>query len=71
MNIDPVWLVTVLATSALGFVYASYGKKMQIPRFLVFGVLLMGYGYLVSSLPWMIAVGVLLAAGPFLTARFF
>ena len=51
--------------SVLGFVFFMYGKKQRamIPMFT--GVALMLYPYIVSSVVWMVVIGVVLTAIPY------
>lgn len=51
--------------SMLGFVFFMYGKKQSamIPMFA--GLALMIYPYFISSVIWMVVVGVILTAVPY------
>jgi hypothetical protein len=66
MNLDGNSLLASLLVSSIGFVSFAYGKKQKrLPQLLV-GLLLMGFPYFVSSVPWMFGiaaglVGVLVA----------
>ena len=51
--------------SILGMAYLSYGKK-GYPVFVVSGILLMVYPYFIGTLFWLIVVGIVLCALPFL-----
>lgn len=51
--------------SIIGIAYFSYGKK-GYPIFMVSGGLLMIYPYFIGTLFWLIVVGILLSAIPFL-----
>lgn len=51
--------------SIIGMGYFSYGRKDN-PIFLFAGVLLMVYPYFISSMVWLIIVGILLCVFPFL-----
>ncbi len=65
MNFTAGAFITSLITGSIGYVYWSYGRKMTKPLFLVSGVLLMGFPYLVDSIPLSVVIGVGLAALPF------
>ncbi len=61
MNLDGNSILASILISSVGFVAFAYGKKMsRLPQMLA-GILLMGFPYFVSSLPWMfgIAAGLL------------
>ena len=51
--------------SMLGFVFFMYGKKQSamIPMFT--GLALMLYPYIISSVVWMVIIGVILTAIPY------
>jgi len=59
------WLMAGVLTGALGAGYFVYGKKTHRPVPLVAGILLCVYPYFISSLFWLILVGVVLAVVPF------
>ena len=48
--------------SGIGYVVFMYGKRMNSPRLMVQGGVLMGYSYIVSDTVWMYAVGTVLSA---------
>jgi hypothetical protein len=58
-------LVGVIA-GAVGMGYFVYGKRQARAVPMVSGILLCIYPYFTESLVWLIAVGVVLAAAPFL-----
>lgn len=62
-------IVITLITSAIAFVYLSYGRKMAEIRFIVCGALLMVYPYFTESTEAQVIVGVVLAAIPFTVWR--
>ena len=69
MNFSAGWLIASLAVSTLGMGFFIYGKKqLRIPQ-LVFGILLMGYPYLVSSPLWMVSIAGALSAVLWLVTR--
>ena len=56
MNLDGNSLLASLLIGSVGFVAFAYGKKMRrLPQMLV-GLLLMGFPYFVSSVPWMFGI---------------
>jgi hypothetical protein len=59
-------LMIGIVAGALGFGYFIYGKRQAKFVPLIAGMLLCVYPYFMSSVPWMLAVGALLAAAPFL-----
>ncbi len=63
MNLDGNSILASLLIGSVGFVAFAYGKKMsRLPQMLA-GILLMGFPYFVSNVPWMfgIAAGLLAA----------
>jgi hypothetical protein len=63
MNLDGNVLLASLLISSVGFVAFAYGKKQRrLPQMLV-GLLLMGFPYFVSSVPWMMGIAVALLGG--------
>jgi hypothetical protein len=63
MKLDGNVLLASLLISSVGFVAFAYGKKQRrLPQMLV-GLLLMGFPYFVSSVPWMMGIAVALLGG--------
>jgi hypothetical protein len=62
----PASLAIGILAGAVGLGYFIYGKRQAKFVPLVAGVLLCIYPYFLSSVPWMLAIGALLAAAPFL-----
>ena len=62
MSFDPDLLFLSVVISAVGLGIFIYGKKQRRWPQLAAGLILMGYSYFVSSVPWMlgIAAGILL-----------
>ncbi len=58
-------LIVGLAAGIIGLAYFVYGKRAQRLIFVVAGVGLCVYPYLVSGVPLELLVGSLLAAAPF------
>jgi hypothetical protein len=57
MNLDANSLLASLLVSSIGFVSFAYGKKQSRVPQMVVGLLLMGFPYFVSSVPWMFGIG--------------
>ncbi len=57
MTLDPGWLLASLLISCVGLALFLYGKKQQRWPQLVAGLVLIGYGYFVSSVAWMVGIG--------------
>jgi hypothetical protein len=51
-------LLASLFVGSVGFGVFAYGKRQRRGPHLVAGVVMMGYPYLVSSVPWMLAIAV-------------
>jgi hypothetical protein len=56
MNLDGNSLLASLLISSVGFVSFAYGKKMQRLPQMVVGLVLMGFPYFVTSVPWMLGI---------------
>ena len=54
-----------IGLGVIGMAYFSYGKKLAKPVPLGCGVGLMVFPYFVSSTPWMLGIGAVLSAVPF------
>ncbi len=54
-----------LLFSSVGVGYALYGKKQRAPVPLVCGLALMFFPYFVSSVLWLVVIGLALAAVPY------
>ncbi len=63
---SPGTLAVGLVAGILGMAYFVYGKRQQQPVFLFAGVGLCVYPYLVSNVPLELAIGLVIAAAPFL-----
>jgi len=59
-------LIVGIFTGALGVGYFIYGKRQAKFVPLIAGMLLCVYPYFVDGVGWLIAIGVALAAAPFL-----
>ena len=56
-----------LLFSGIGYVAFSYGKRMDNPRLMIQGGVLMGYSYFVPDTLWMYLIGAGLTAWVYLT----
>ncbi len=66
---DPNGLLASLFIGSIGLVIFLYGKKQgRIPH-LVIGLVLLVYGYFLSSVAWMLVIAVLLLALLWLVVR--
>ncbi len=66
---DPNGLLASLFIGSIGLVIFLYGKKQgRIPH-LVIGLVLVVYGYFLSSVAWMLVIAVLLLALLWLVVR--
>jgi hypothetical protein len=66
---DGITLMVYILTGAGGAAYFLYGKKQQNIAFLVAGVCLCIYPYMVSGSLALILVGAVLLAAPFVLSR--
>ncbi|HEY0476634.1 MAG TPA: hypothetical protein VGD37_03870 [Kofleriaceae bacterium] len=69
MDIDTGSFIASLIVSAIGFVVFGYGKRQQRVPQVVVGLVLMGFPYLVPSIPAMAAIAAVLLAGLWLAIR--
>jgi len=65
---DANYLFFGLLFSIIGYAYFSYGRKQNL-YYMLTGIALMLYPYLVSEMLWLVLVGVLLMALPFVLNR--
>jgi large-conductance mechanosensitive channel len=56
MSLDPGSLFLSILISVVGLGFVIYGKRQRRAPQLVVGVVLMGYGYFVSSVVWMLVI---------------
>jgi large-conductance mechanosensitive channel len=56
MSLDPGSLFLSILISVVGLGFVIYGKRQRRAPQLVVGVVLMGYGYFVSSVIWMLVI---------------
>lgn len=69
MFFDSGWIFLELVVGGVGFVLFTYGRKQQRAPQLIGGVLFMVYPFFVTSVPGLLAVAVLLAAGTWWAVR--
>jgi hypothetical protein len=69
MEFDYLNLFLILFFSAAGLGYFVYGKRQKQASALLAGLLLMIYPYFISGTVGIIAVGLLLMAGPLIAKR--
>jgi hypothetical protein len=62
----PTSLVIGILTGAVGVAYFVYGKRQARFAPLIAGMLLCVYPYFVSSVTWLVVIGVALIAAPFM-----
>jgi multisubunit Na+/H+ antiporter MnhC subunit len=63
--VTPATIAIGIVTGAIGLAYFIYGKRQQRFAPLLAGLTLCVYPYFVDSVTWMIVIGVLLVAAPF------
>jgi hypothetical protein len=64
--VTPTSLVIGILTGAVGVAYFVYGKRQARFAPLIAGMLLCVYPYFVSSVTWLVVIGVALIAAPFM-----
>jgi len=69
MSFDPTWLFLSLFPGSIGFVLLVYGRKQQRWPHIVAGLLFMAYPYLATTVPSLVAVGVVLGFSLWYVAR--
>jgi hypothetical protein len=67
--VDPNGLLASLFIGSIGLVIFLYGKKQARIPHLVIGLVLLVYGYFLSSVAWMLVIAVLLLALLWLVVR--
>ena len=70
MDLSPSHIMATLVGSGVGYVYFSYGRHQADWPLVASGVGLMTYSYFVTSLLWLVVVGVAIAVVPFGYKRF-
>lgn len=69
MSFDPAWIFVSLVISGVGLGLFLYGKKQARIPHLVVGIVLMVYTYAVTSVTWMVVIGLLLLGALWLLVR--
>ena len=69
MSFDAPTIISALITSAIGFVYFSYGKKRADLPYIICGVALMAYSYFCDSWITVVLIGAALTAAPHIWRR--
>lgn len=69
MSFDPTWLFLSLFPSSIGFVLLVYGRRQQRWPHIVAGLLFMAYPYLATTVPSLVAVGVVLGVSLWYVVR--
>ena len=69
MTLDPTWLFLSLIPGGIGFVLLVYGKKQARWPQAVAGLLFMGYPYLATTVTSLVAIGVAIGVGLWLSLR--
>jgi hypothetical protein len=70
MDLETSSLIVSLIVSSIGFVVFAYGKRQQRVPQVVVGLALMGFPYLVPSVPLIASIAAVLLAGLWLATRF-
>jgi hypothetical protein len=70
MDLETGSLIASLIVSSIGFVVFAYGKRQQRVPQVVVGLVLMGFPYLVPSVPLMAGIAAVLLGGLWLAIRF-
>jgi uncharacterized membrane protein len=69
MDLSLPHIMAALLGSGVGFVYFSYGRSQADWPLVASGLALMTYSYFVTSLFWLVGIGVLIAVAPFASRR--
>ena len=70
MDLEAGSLIASLIVSSIGLVVFGYGKRRQRLPQVVVGLALMGFPYLVPSVPLMAGIAAVLLGGLWLATRF-
>jgi hypothetical protein len=65
MDLNPANIMAALVGSGVGYLYFNYGRKEADWPLIASGLALMTYSYFITSLLWLVVVGVAIAAAPF------
>jgi hypothetical protein len=69
MDLSFPQIMAALLGSCVGYVYFSYGRSQADWHLVASGLALMTYSYFVTSLLWLVGVGVVIAVVPFAIRR--
>ena len=70
MDLEAGSFIASLIVSSIGFVVFVYGKRQQRVPQIVVGLVLMGFPYLVPSVPLMASIAAVLLVALWLATRF-
>ena len=65
MDLNPLQILAALVGSAFGYIYLSYGRSQGDCALVASGIALIAYSFFVTSLLWLVLVGVAIAAARF------
>src|SRR4051794_19007125 len=71
MNLDfsQPSIIAMLVGSSVGYIYLSWGRSQSDYPLAASGLALMTYSYFITSMVWLVAVGVAIAVAPFAWRR--
>lgn len=69
MSFDPAYLFWSFVFSVVGIAYFRYGKKQAEIPMIIAGVVLMIYPYFFDSFWWVLGLGTVISAAPWILAR--
>ena len=69
LNFSLPGIMAMLVGSAVGYIYLSWGRSQSDYPLAASGLALMTYSYFITSLFWLVAVGVAIAVAPFAWRR--
>ncbi len=70
LNFSLPGIMAMLVGSAVGYIYLSWGHSQSDYLLAASGIALMAYSYFITSMFWLVAVGVAIAIAPFAWRRF-
>ncbi len=56
-NLNPGSIIASIFVSGFGFVFFKYGRKRNAPIFVIFGIAMMVYPYIITDVYWMLGIG--------------
>jgi uncharacterized membrane protein len=69
LNFSLPSIMAMLVGSAVGYIYLSWGRSQSDYPLAASGLALMTYSYFITSMFWLVAVGVAIAVAPFAWRR--